>query len=329
MKKKAAKIPIKKGRGSSMPKKTKREFELLGATSVAVTAVLVISIFFASSLDSVIIRSKQYASVLAAVLVDMANQDRAENRLDGLKINPVLTKAAQLKADDMAAKSYFAHTSPEGVDPWHWFDEAGYRFSYAGENLAVDFNDSSAVNAAWMNSPTHRANLLDQHYTEIGVAVSQGFYQGRPTTFVVQEFGTPLVEQKDVSVTTRAPQPKKPAVPATALATTSRVLGEAVSDPGKVPVEQEVAPAKPTIVQKAAASPRRTLQYAYYALASLVLIALIVAAGFEFHIRHIRKALAASALVALMAALFLASDRFVFPAPTVPEATMAASAVSR
>lgn len=313
---------------AKVSKKTKRDFELLGLTSVAVTGALVISIFFASSLDSVLIRSKQYASVLAAVLVDMANQDRSENRLHGLRINPVLTKAAQLKADDMAAKSYFAHTSPEGVDPWHWFDEAGYKFSYAGENLAVDFNDSSAVNAAWMNSPAHRANLLDQHYTEIGIAVSQGFYQGRPTTFVVQEFGTPAPEKESSPPeTTRIAERKKPSVPATAIATTARVLGESAET--KPAAQQEQVLASPTIVQKVAASPKRTLQYAYYILASLVLIALAVAAGFEFHVRHIKKAMAASALVALMAGLFYISDRFVFPAPSVPESTMSASAVSR
>src|SRR5258708_122532 len=112
----------------------KRDFEILGGTSVAIAAFLVISIFLASSLDVVIIRSQQYASVVAAVLVDLANTDRTQNRLDGLVINPVLSKAAQAKANDMAAKSYFAHTSPEGIDPWYWFNQAGYKFAYAGEN---------------------------------------------------------------------------------------------------------------------------------------------------------------------------------------------------
>src|SRR5258708_6476088 len=116
------------GKTPKISRKTKREFELLGGTTVAAAAFLVISIFLASSLDVVIIRSQQYASVVAAVLVDLANTDRSQNRLDGLTIDPVLSKAAQLKADDMAAKSYFAHTSPEGIDPWHWFNEAGHKF---------------------------------------------------------------------------------------------------------------------------------------------------------------------------------------------------------
>lgn len=329
MRKKVTKKPTKRD-----PKNQKREYEILGAASVITTAALVISIFVASSLDVVIIRSEQYASVLAGVLVDLANDDRADNRLDGLTINPVLTEAAQLKANDMAAKGYFAHTSPEGVDPWHWFDEVGYEYSYAGENLAVDFNDSSAVNTAWMNSPTHRANLLDQHYTEIGIATAEGFYQGRPTTFVVQAFGTPLADSTPAPETKPQPKPKPQSVPATAIATTSRVLGESTELPKEpevaAPVEKAVAPvANASVVQHVAASPQRSLKYAYYALAMIVLVALVVAAGFEFHVRHLKKAFAAGALIALMAVLFAVSDRYLFPAPIVPDAMMAASAVSR
>lgn len=92
----------------------------------------------------------------------------------------------------MAEKSYFAHTSSDGVTPWHWFQEVDYPYLYAGENLAIHFTDSEDVIDAWMNSPTHRANILNTRFTEMGIATAQGSYQGRATIFVVQLFGTPL-----------------------------------------------------------------------------------------------------------------------------------------
>lgn len=339
MGKKVVKRVQKKAPEKRMPKKTKREFEILGFTGIAVSTALVISIFVASSLDSIFIRSQQYASVVAAVLVDLANKDRNENRLDGLKINPVLTKAAQLKADDMAAKSYFAHTSPTGIEPWHWFEEAGYKFSYAGENLAVDFSDSAAVNSAWMNSAAHRANILEQNYTEIGIATAQGFYQGRPTTFVVQEFGKPAAPtKKPASQVTKVP--KNPTQPAVAQTVPARVLGEStVSDESSAEslnkdASQQIAGPSVEIsyaspISHAVASPNKTLKYIYYGFSVLVLAMLIFATGFELHVRHIKKAFAAGGLVTLMIALFIVGDRFIFPAPIVPnDANMAAAATA-
>jgi hypothetical protein len=247
-----------------------------------------------------------------------------------------------MKADDMAAKSYFAHTSPEGIDPWYWFNQAGYKFTYAGENLAVDFSDSSAVNTAWMNSPTHRANLLDQHYTEIGIATADGMYQGHMTTFVVEEFGTPLPAKEEVSP---APQqvtnvPKNPTVPATASAApTSRVLGESTAPKEPEPaqtVTTENVQSGPSMtvtyaspVAHAVASPNQTLKYIYYGFAAIILILLAFATGFEIHVRHIKKAAGAGFLLALMIFLFAAGSQIVFTAPTVPaDASMAASATA-
>lgn len=129
------------------------------------------------------------AAVITAVLIDLANDSRVGAQAPHLTYNAQLQAAAQLKANDMAAKGYFAHQSPDGKMPWDWIALVGYPYVYAGENLAVDFNDSKEVNQAWLNSPTHRANLLNPHFTEIGIATAEGMYQGRPTTFVVQLFG--------------------------------------------------------------------------------------------------------------------------------------------
>ena len=123
----------------------------------------------------------------------LANTDRAHYHLPPLQMNARLMIAAQEKADDMATAGYFAHVSPTGMSPWYWFARAGYRYQFAGENLAVGFDDASSTEAAWMASATHRANILDPNYRDIGVAVSQGSYGGRKVLFVVEEFGSPLL----------------------------------------------------------------------------------------------------------------------------------------
>ena len=91
----------------------------------------------------------------------------------------------------MLANQYFAHTSPAGVTPWSWFAKNGYSYKYAGENLAVYFTSAEDVYSGWLASPTHKANIIDPRYTEIGVGVAQGEYQGYPAIFVVQHFGYP------------------------------------------------------------------------------------------------------------------------------------------
>jgi uncharacterized protein YkwD len=132
-----------------------------------------------------------FAAVLASMLVDMTNTDRSTASLSKLTVNPLLQAAAQAKADDMAKYGYFAHTSPTGVTPWHWIATTGYDFAYAGENLAIDYFESADVESAWMNSPTHRANIMSGTFTEIGIATAIGTYNGHQTTFVVQMFGRP------------------------------------------------------------------------------------------------------------------------------------------
>jgi len=130
-------------------------------------------------------------AVLPAVLNSLTNQDRAENNVALLAQNALLDKAAQLKAEDMARRGYFSHTTPEGKTPWYFLDQVGYKYSAAGENLAVNFFESKDVADAWMSSPPHRANIIRKDFTEIGIGVASGIYRGRNTVFVVQFFGRP------------------------------------------------------------------------------------------------------------------------------------------
>ncbi len=155
---------------------------------------LIMTTFTAVNIQSlVLVSSDWYASaVLPAVLIDLTNSNRENESLGKLERSPVLDEAARMKAEDMASKEYFAHDSPEGLTPWYWFGKAGYDYAYAGENLAVHFSDSGEVVKAWMHSPGHRANIMNGHYTEIGIGTALGHYKGAPTIFVVQLFGQPL-----------------------------------------------------------------------------------------------------------------------------------------
>lgn len=131
-----------------------------------------------------------YASNIdAGQVVEQTNQQRSANGLPPLTVNAALNAAATAKASHMFANNYWAHFAPDGTSPWNFISNAGYNYSVAGENLARDFNDTSAVINAWMASPTHRANVVNNKYTEIGVAVVDGQLNGVETTLVVQMFG--------------------------------------------------------------------------------------------------------------------------------------------
>ena len=148
-------------------------------------------IFPFETLLSLAPQSSLQASVVAADVASLTNQNRTENGLPALAVNPLLTQAAQLKADDMAKNSYYAHTSPDGKSPLYWLNLVGYKYLNAGENLVIDRTTSEQAVDAWMGSPDHRENILRPQFTEIGVGVAPGTYQGIPTIYVVEEFGTP------------------------------------------------------------------------------------------------------------------------------------------
>lgn len=133
-----------------------------------------------------------YASDITPVqVISLTNAERSKAGLPQVIVNPTLSAAALAKGQDMFAQQYWAHTSPSGKEPWSFMSEAGYSYRVAGENLARDFDTTGAMVAAWMNSPTHRANIVHPKYTEIGIAVIDGSLQGVETTLVVQMFGTP------------------------------------------------------------------------------------------------------------------------------------------
>jgi hypothetical protein len=125
-------------------------------------------------------------------LFQLTNEQRQKNGLATLSYNDKLSAAAAKKAADMFAKNYWAHYGPDGASPWDFILSSGYKYEYAGENLAKNFLFSQGVVDAWMNSPTHKENILKPDYSEVGYAIVNGVLNGEETTLVVQMFGKPM-----------------------------------------------------------------------------------------------------------------------------------------
>lgn len=125
-------------------------------------------------------------------VIKLINQERANRGIPSLKIDGDLNQAAGLKSKDMINRSYFDHYA-FGLSPWDFISISGYDYLYAGENLAMDFNTSEGVVKAWMNSPTHRDNILNPDFSEVGIGVVRGEYaengHARSTTMISNMFG--------------------------------------------------------------------------------------------------------------------------------------------
>jgi hypothetical protein len=170
--------------------------KLIHSTSIFfLTLILIAYQLILNLLPTTGIKTLGYAADISTdEVIRLTNEKRAQNGVGTLQYNPYLTQAAQAKANHMLALDYWAHIAPDGTEPWKFFTDAGYRYRYAGENLARDFTNPSSAVDAWMASPTHRENLLSSKYQEIGVAVVEGDLAGVDTTIIVQLFGTPLVD---------------------------------------------------------------------------------------------------------------------------------------
>src|SRR5258708_7038210 len=130
------------------------------------------------------------SSVDQKELIRLTNVERQKAGLGEVTEDSRLDQAALEKGKNMFAENYWAHFSPSGKDPWGFINGAGYKFTYAGENLARNFYNSPEVVTAWMASPTHKENIVNPHYQDVGMAVLEGTLNGQKTILVVQEFGS-------------------------------------------------------------------------------------------------------------------------------------------
>lgn len=229
-----------------------------------------------------------FSAILPNVLVDLTNADRKENNVGFLDINDLLQKAALLKAQDMAQKGYFAHTAPDGKNPWYWLEKVGYNYEYAGENLAVNFVDSSDIEKAFMDSTGHRANILNGNFSEIGVATARGMYKGQETEFVVQFFGKPFPAKMTVSNIVPTQAPIKIINPPQEMTVFKKSEGGSVAGETK-PVQK--IPETPnnlsaSWLEKILSMPRWAMIYFNFALLAFVLLALGLKIFIKIQIQH-------------------------------------------
>ncbi len=332
-----------------IPSKTNKYRPLLLRLEIASVVMTIIVLLFglAAGMQHLLVtnKSSQTAAVIASALVDLTNNDRAQNNELSLTVNPLLQAAAQAKANDMAANGYFAHVSPTGRDPWYWFTQAGYSFVYGGENLAVYFSDSSTLNTAWMNSPEHRANILNEHYTEIGIATAEGVYQGHQTTFAVQEFGTPTSVATAAKSSEVAVSSQSPTIVAVSTKGTPKVKGASVvrpnvkvtsQDKNFIAFQNENAPTTTAVLAAAATSqsplttptpkpnpisvfilkfitsPETDLVILYGIITAVIALALALEVTTEFRRPHPRRIVLGLSMIGLMIVLVFVGHVFVF-----------------
>ncbi len=315
--------------------------------TIILVLIIVIELGFLFDIFVVFKKDSFLASVLPSILTTLTNQARNENGLSDLAINDLLVKSAKLKAEDMAQKSYFAHTSPEGITPWYWLNKTGYKYSYAGENLAVNFFESSDVARAWMASPTHRANIVRKEFTEIGIATASGIYQGHEAVFVVQFFGKPAVEKTKPILTTSETKIKENKViaeiPKPAQINAPVVLGEEIQiNPIKEEkIEQAIEPVKSIETElvvntrdqysneayKLVSSPRKTANNIFTGILALILIVLSIFI-LKSEKKHPEVVLRSLAIIVIIIILLVLNQKTLYIDTKLPDSSTANSIAS-
>jgi uncharacterized protein YkwD len=138
-------------------------------------------LMFFTSIEIVIAKS----SISERAIFDLVNKERIRNDIAPLTLNNKLTQAAINKAKNLVENNYFNHSSKEGATFSSWIKDTGYKYSFIGENLAKDFSDSKLIIKAWYASPGHKENILNENFTETGIAVYDNV--------IVQIFGRPEI----------------------------------------------------------------------------------------------------------------------------------------
>lgn len=168
-------------------------------------------------------------------LLSATNAQRDAHGIAGLAGNGQLNSAAQAKANDMVARNYWSHTTPDGQQPWVFIDNTGYKYTKAGENLAYGFATSADAVTAWMNSPSHKANMLDSVFTEVGFgfANSANYNGDGNQTVVVAMYAKPQV----AAASTPPPSSTAPAAPKPTTPTPSSLAPVAQQPAAPAPTE--------------------------------------------------------------------------------------------
>lgn len=162
---------------------------MLYATSAIIVKILVV--IFVLGLPMSAWTSPDVLRSYSTEIIKLTNQIRKEVGVGLLTENIKLSQAAYAKAEDMLTQEYFSHNGPDGQTLANWLAKYKYAYTVAGENLAVGFNNPSEVMAAWEKSKTHYANIVDADYSQIGVGVVSGEFEGTEQLLAAQFFGLP------------------------------------------------------------------------------------------------------------------------------------------
>jgi hypothetical protein len=187
-------MPLKNHRTHSQ-KKQPKHYAKVYWPYIPLLLVVGLSLFVGQSFVS---RSQRgvlsYATDISqSSLLQETNQKRQQAKVSSLELDKKLNTAAQAKADDMVARDYWSHNTPEKKAPWAFIESANYDYQKAGENLAFGFMSSSETVNGWMNSESHRLNLTDTAYTEVGFGIAQAedYLGNGPETVIVAMYARP------------------------------------------------------------------------------------------------------------------------------------------
>lgn len=182
-------------KNASLPSKANGFSPLLlrgkAISSYAILTMAILSLVYAPT----ILPTRLLAQLAQNAVVEETNSRRVVENLLPLEVNDKLALAAQMKAQDMIDRDYFSHDGPDGERPWTWLEKTNYDYAAAGENLAIDFFDVKALVKAWMNSPSHAKNIVNSYFTDFGIGIARGEFDGRETIAVVMFFGKEITPE--------------------------------------------------------------------------------------------------------------------------------------
>ena len=168
-----------------MPKNLK----IIGVVILTINLIVAINLLATKTFQNAQ-ASQLQQSLQESQILELVNLERSKNGIEPLTINPQLTQSAQLKTRDMLDRNYFEHISNGGQKWSDFIIKSGYNYTTSGENLAKNYTDSRSTVQAWMNSPTHRDNILNKNFRETGIGFGSGLIDGQNTILITQQFGS-------------------------------------------------------------------------------------------------------------------------------------------
>lgn len=163
--------------------------------TIIVILLLLLKVSLVGYVFTVYQNKAEMSATIANQVLILTNEARVASGAEKVSLDPHLTQAAQLKAEDMVINNYFSHTSLDGRKPWDFVSRSLYPYLLVGENLGMNFMTGGDVHSALMASPSHRRNLLNPKYTDIGIYVMSGSINGQETNILVQIFAYKKTEE--------------------------------------------------------------------------------------------------------------------------------------